>query len=161
MKDILFRSDNHVFSYRVGGVLIRNDMLLLQKVPGDDGFALPGGHVSFGECSADALIREFREEFHADIQVERLLMVGENFCQWGNLPCQQINLFYLISLLDVSQMPLDGIFCGFDESGNIRTEVEFCWIPLSQLPELKIYPSEAKQHLMSIPRNIVYFLHHP
>lgn len=43
MKDIIFKTDDYVFSYRVGGVLIHDGKILLQKVPGDDGYAVPGG----------------------------------------------------------------------------------------------------------------------
>lgn len=62
MKDIIFKTDDYVFSYRVGGVLIYNGKILLQKVPGDDGYAVPGGHVTFGETTDAALIREFKEK---------------------------------------------------------------------------------------------------
>lgn len=47
MKDIIFKTDDYVFSYRVGGV--HNGKILLQKVPNDDGYAFPGGHVTFGD----------------------------------------------------------------------------------------------------------------
>ena len=80
MKDIIYQADNYVFSYRVGGVLIHNGKILLQKVPNDDGYAFPGGHVTFGETTDVTLVREFKEELGADIQIVRLLMVGENFC---------------------------------------------------------------------------------
>ena len=35
-QDILFKDDSFVFSYRVGGILIQNDHLLLQKPKKDD-----------------------------------------------------------------------------------------------------------------------------
>lgn len=84
MADILFKTDDYIFYYRVGGVLIHNDKMHLQRVPGDDGYAFIGGHVAFGETTAETLVREFKEEIRADIKVERLLMVerisflGEN-----------------------------------------------------------------------------------
>ena len=115
MADILFKTDDWVFSYRVGGILIHNDRILLQRVPGDDGYAFVGGHVSLGETTAETLVREFKEEIRADIRVERLLMVGENFFPWGSRPCHQINLYYLVSLVDETQIPTTGIFKATDE----------------------------------------------
>lgn len=88
MGDILFKSDDFVFSYRVAGILIKNNKILLQKPKNDDGYSIPGGHVSFGEISSETLIREFKEEINADIKIEKLIMVGENFFPWGNRPCQ-------------------------------------------------------------------------
>lgn len=124
MADILFKTDDYIFSYRVGGVLIHNDKMLLQRVPSDDGYAFIGGHVAFGETTAETLVREFKEEIRADINVERLLMVGENFFPWGKLPCHQINLYYLVSLTDETQIPLDGSFKAVDELGNERIDLD-------------------------------------
>ena len=52
MSDILFHTDAFVFSYRVAGVLLRDGKILLQKPTDDSGFALPGGHVEFGETTS-------------------------------------------------------------------------------------------------------------
>ena len=115
MSDILFKTDDYVFSYRVGGLLIHNGKVLMQKAAGDDGYAFIGGHVAFGETTAETIVREFKEEIGADIKVERLLMVNESFFPWGNKPCQQINLYYLVSLKDETQIPLDRNFKALDE----------------------------------------------
>ena len=45
-KDILFDVDGVLFSYRVGGVLIKDNKILLTK-DGDD-YSLPGGHSQIG-----------------------------------------------------------------------------------------------------------------
>ena len=38
MADILFKTDDYIFSYRVGGVLIHNGKVLMQNADGDDGY---------------------------------------------------------------------------------------------------------------------------
>ena len=123
MRDILFKTDDYIFSYRVGGLLIRDGKVLMQKAVDDDGYAFIGGHVAFGETTDQTLVREFKEEIGADIKIERLIMVNENFFPWGNCPCQQINLYYLVSLSDETQIPLDGTFKALDELGNERIEL--------------------------------------
>ena len=159
MADILFKTDDWIFSYRVGGILIHNDRILLQRVPGDDGYALVGGHVALGETTAETLVREFKEEIRADIKVERLLMVGENFFPWGSRPCHQINLYYLVSLVDETQIPTTGIFKATDELGNERIDLDMCWISLKDLPGITVFPTEAKEHIIRIPDEIVHFVH--
>ena len=159
MADILFKTEDYIFSYRVGGVLIHNDKMLFQRVPGDGGYAFIGGHVAFGETTDETLVREFKEEIRADIKVERLLMVGENFFPWGDRPCHQINLYYLVSLTDEAQIPLDGSFKAVDELGNERIDLEMCWIPLRDIPSITVYPTEAKEHIINIPNEIVHFVH--
>lgn len=63
-KDILFKTNEFIFSYRVAGILIKDQKILLQKPKNDDGYSIPGGHVSFGEITSETLIREFREELN-------------------------------------------------------------------------------------------------
>ena len=43
--DILFKNDDFVFSYRVGGILMRNGKILLQR-PKNDDYAIIGRHVA-------------------------------------------------------------------------------------------------------------------
>ena len=159
MSDILFKTDDYVFSYRVGGLLIHNGKVLMQKAVDDDGYAFIGGHVAFGETTAETIVREFKEEIGADIKVERLFMVNENFFPWGTRPCQQINLYYLVSLKDETQMPLDRNFKALDQLGNERIELDMCWIPLEDVPSKNIYPPQAKKYIVNVPDEIVYFVY--
>ena len=156
MSDILFKTDEYVFSYRVGGLLIRDGKALLQKPTDDDGYAIIGGHVAFGETTAEALAREYKEEIGADIKVERLFMVNESFFPWDSRPCQQINLYYLVSLKDETQIPLDGTFKALDELGNEHIELDMCWIPLEDVPNKKIYPLQVKEYIMNPTDEIVH-----
>ena len=62
--DILFKQDDFVFSYRVGGVLIRDGKILLQRPKGDD-YSIIGGHIAAMETTEETLKREYTEELHA------------------------------------------------------------------------------------------------
>lgn len=159
MAVIILKTDAFVFSYRVAGILIRDNKILLQKPLDEDGYAIPGGHVSFGEISENALIREFREEIGADIKVRRLLLVGENFFPWDDKLCQQICLYYLISLCDPTQIPLVGSFRAYDEIINEQIDLEFSWLSLSQLNKIKLYPLNIIEHLLSLPDHIQHFIY--
>ena len=91
--DILFKNDDFVFSYRVGGILIHNEKILLQR-PKNDDYAIIGGHVAAMETSMETLKREFEEELHAEIEVDNLLAIGEIYFPWGKRPCHQIMFIY-------------------------------------------------------------------
>ena len=159
MPEIIFNTPNFVFSYRVAGILIHHDKVLLQKPLNDDGYAIPGGHVAFGETSENTLLREFREEIGADIRVQRLVLVGENFFPWGDKLCHQICLYYLVSLCDQTQIPLNGTFRAVDEILNERVDLEFTWISLSQLNQIKLYPPNITENLLSLPNHIQHFIY--
>ena len=118
--DILFKNDDFVFSYRVGGILKHNGKILLQR-PKNDDYAIIGGHVAAMETSMETLKREFEEELHAKIEVDNLLAIGEIYFPWGKRPCHQICLYYNVHLID-DNIPLDGLFHGYDELDNERIE---------------------------------------
>lgn len=157
-KDILFKTETFVFSYRVGGLLIKDDKILLQKPKGDD-FSIIGGHVSCFETTAETLKREFEEEIHAKIEIDRLLAVGEIFFPWGQKPCHQICMYYKVHLLNDHEIPLDGSFCGYDDLDNERIELDYCWVPLERLRNgLKVYPLELIPHILNDKNEIVHFV---
>ena len=74
-KDILYKDDDFVFSYRVGGILIHKDCILLQK-PKNDDYSVMGGHVCCMETSEEALKRKYEEELHVSIDIDRLMAIG-------------------------------------------------------------------------------------
>lgn len=157
MRDILFKTEDFVFSYRIAGVLVREGKALLQRSGGD--YALIGGHVAAMETSRETLVREFKEEIHADIAVDGLLAVGEVFFPWGEKPCHQIGLYYEVHLLDESQLPLDGVFCGYDELGGKRVDLDFCWVPLSELEHITLYPPQMVPHILSGRKETLHFVY--
>ena len=158
MQDILFKTDSHVFSYRVSGILIHDGKILLQK-PEDDDYALPGGHVAFEETAAEALVREFKEETGADIRVERLLLLGENFFPWGDRRCQQVSLYFRVSLCDETQITLEGSFKAYDELDKQRIGMNFCWVPLSELRQITPYPLGIAEDILSEPDTVKHFVY--
>lgn len=157
-KDMLFKTEEFVFSYRVGGILIRDGKILLQRPIGDD-FAIIGGHISLLETTTETLKREFEEELHAKIEVDNLLAVGEIFFPWGNRPCHQICMYYKVHLVDENAIPLEGIFHGYDDLDNERINLDFCWVPLEELEKgLKVYPLELIPHILKDSGEIVHFI---
>ena len=157
-RDILFKTEDFVFSYRVGGILVHNDKILLQR-PKNDDYAIIGGHVSSLETTIDTLKREFEEELHANIVVDDLLAIGEIFFPWGDKPCHQICLYYKVHLSNHEDIPLDGSFYGYDDLDNERIDLEFCWVPLEELKNgLKVYPTELIPYILEPQDDIVHFV---
>ncbi|MGM9601980.1 MAG: NUDIX hydrolase [Faecousia sp.] len=157
-KDILFKNEDFIFSYRVAGILRRGDKILLQK-PKDDDYSLIGGHISAMELSADTLVREFQEEIHAKIGVDELIAVGEIFFPWGKRPCHQISLYYNVHLLDERDIPMEGVFHGYDDLDNERINLDFCWVDIQQLKAgVTVYPQELIPHILSGSKEILHFV---
>lgn len=155
--DVLFKNDDVIFSYRVAGILIHNDKVLLQR-PENDDYAIIGGHVSLLETSVETLKREYQEELHTKIEVDNLMAIGEIFFPWGKRKCHQICLYYKIHLVN-EDIPLDGMFHGFDQLDNERIDLDYCWVPLQQLKDgIKVYPLEIMPIILDNKEEIVHFV---
>lgn len=58
----------------VGGVLIRNGRVLVNRAVYRTRFTIPSGYVEKGEALEKALVREFEEETRVTVRVGRLLL---------------------------------------------------------------------------------------
>lgn len=158
MSDIIFRTDEFIFSYRVAGILVQNGKVLVQKPNDSDAYAFPGGHVSFGETNAETLIREFKEEVGVEIEVSELKWVEENFFQWGDKPCHQISLSHLVKLKGAAQIPLDGRFINKEYDEDDEKAIYFYWIPLDEVKNINVYPANAAELLGCLDEGVKHFI---
>ena len=161
-RDILFDHGNARFSCRMSALIVQGGRILLQCPAGTADYAFPGGHTAFGETSAQTLQRELREELHADASIGRLAAVGEVFIDWGRCPdgsvrhCHQVGLYFMATVNE-AQLPTGERFFGYDEAGGERFDLEYLWIPLTDLPTLTVYPPEVAAHLLSGAQDVLHF----
>jgi len=157
--DVLFKTEEWVFSYRVAGIYVHNGKVLLQTTTGEDrSFAFPGGHAEFGETNEDTLIREFGEEIGADIAVKDLKWVAEIFFPWGSRPCHQICLYYMVEITD-DVTPRDGVFLGREKMEGRKFDLEFHWVPVEDVAALEIYPVQAAELLKKLEDGVQHFVY--
>lgn len=161
MPDILFKTGEWVFSYRVAGICVKDGKVLLQTTTGEErSFAFPGGHVAFGETNTETLIREFKEEIGADIAVGDLKWVAEVFFPWGSRPCHQICLYYLVEIQS-PEFPYDydGVFLGKEHLEDRDFDLEFHWVPIEAAANLEVYPTNARELLMKLDEEVQHFVY--
>lgn len=158
-QDIIFKTEDYVFSYRVAGLLIRNNRILLQRPFDSFAYAISGGHVSLGETNESTLIREFKEEVNADIRVDSLQWVGEIIFPWGNKSCHQICLFYKVELTDEKCIPLDNTFFGVEKLNDVAFKLEFSWVDIDKISEIELYPVQAKKLLSEGLGSVNHFIY--
>lgn len=160
MNDLLFTTEARVFSCRAAAVIVHDGKVLLQHLKGAPDFAFPGGHVRFGETSAEALVREIREETGAEIVPGKLLWLAETFFPWdARRACHQIGMYYLAELEANPPIPTAGSFDTLDAEVLARLQLEFCWVDLPILGEIRLYPTFAAERLTHSRLEFEHFIY--
>jgi len=153
---ITFEEGGKRFTYRVAGIALEVDRVLLLRTEKDDFWFLPGGRVELLELSQDALIREMQEELEVKVHVERLVWVVENFFEYEGRSYHELALYFLMSFPPDSRLyEKNEAFVG-DEDG---LKLIFRWHPLGKLEEIPLYPTFLRKRLNSIPQITEHIVH--
>lgn len=150
--DAVFKVEEGIFNYRVAGVLIENDHVLLHKQASDTHWALPGGRVQVLEDSATAVKREIHEELGFSVEVEKLLWVTENFFTYNHNQYHEIGFYYLLSSQPEAMKNQESFF------GLEGEHLVYQWIHLHELEKIELYPRFLKTALRNIPESPVHFV---
>lgn len=148
MKDILFDVDGVLFSYRVGGVLIKDNKILLTK--GGDDYSLPGGHSQIGETSQETIVREFKEETGFDVEPLNAISTYENFWKWDNKDCHQLCIYYKLKMVDETQELVPN---------PDTNDTKFIWLELEKLKNINLYPIGMSAQILNNITDTTHFIH--
>ncbi|KAJ7943229.1 nudix hydrolase 1 [Quillaja saponaria] len=72
---------------------------------GNSTFALPGGHLEFGESFEECAVREVKEETGLDIEKQELLTVTNNIILGETKSSHYVTIFVRAILVDSEQVP--------------------------------------------------------
>jgi 8-oxo-dGTP pyrophosphatase MutT (NUDIX family) len=138
-EDIAWTDTAGSFKYRSAGVVRDGDRLLLCAVEDIDGWFLPGGKVQFGEDSADALVRELREELKIDADVgDTPLLITESIRYEEGQLHQEVCFYYAVPWPE--GLP--------SESVDELSDHSYCWVRLVNLDSTHFLPPQIAGVLM-------------
>ncbi|WP_257006175.1 NUDIX hydrolase [Shouchella clausii] len=87
------------------GILLKDGKVLISE-EADGTVTLSGGAVKTGETTAEAIVREYKEESGLKVKSEKLLAIIENFLRYNNSDYHQHIYVYELKLIDEdSQLP--------------------------------------------------------
>ena len=145
------------FSLRTVAVVLHDGYVLLHRSEQDDFWALPGGRCELLETAQDAIRREMCEELGAEVRVERLLWVLENFFEHNGVACHELGLYFLIDLgPEFAHYAPEEPFEGTEESMRLI----FRWFPVQGLPDVHLYPTYLRGALQNLPDHTEHVIHH-
>jgi 8-oxo-dGTP pyrophosphatase MutT (NUDIX family) len=154
---IRFDQGKHRFNYRIVGVAIHNDAVLLHRADHEPFWTLPGGRAELGETAEQTIKREMLEELATDVGVDRLLWVVENFFDYEGLSYHELALYFLIHFCPGSAPLYSEAFDGTEGDVPLR----FRWFPLRReaLAALPLLPAFLPEGLTQLPRAAVHVVH--
>lgn len=154
---IRFDQGNHRFNYRVVGVAIHNDSVLLHRADHEPFWTLPGGRAELGETAEQTITREMLEELQTDVDVDRLLWVVENFFEYGGVSYHELALYFLIHFRPGSAPLRSEAFDGIEGDMPLR----FRWFPIRReaLVPLPLLPAFLPEGLTALPHSPVHVVH--
>ncbi|MED5017392.1 NUDIX hydrolase [Paenibacillus chibensis] len=156
---ITFEREHHKFNFRVAGIAIHHNRILLHTTEKDDFWNLPGGRVEFNESTDQTIKREIKEELDIEVQKSKLLFVNEDFFDYEEKRYHEIGFYYLIDFPDGHEvLTKDGEFKGIEDNGRLI----FKWFLLDELKDLNVYPEMLKIDLMKLKdqNKIQHFIVH-
>lgn len=144
--DVVFKTIGGVFNYRVAGVWVEKDAVLLHRNINDSNWALPGGRVAMMEESKVAVEREFQEELGIQVQVGKFLWSTENFFTYREDNFHELGLYYLVSPITAYKFILEPFF------GMEGKRLIYQWMPLEKLDEISLQPAFLREALKKLPK---------
>ncbi len=111
--------------------LISNGHILLAHGIGAKNTFLPGGHVEYNETVKNTILRELREEFDGEVQIEGFIGVVEHSFEYRNQPHHELNLVFSGRLLH---------YCYPQTPKSLESHLEFYWQPIDKLKEVNLLP---------------------
>jgi ADP-ribose pyrophosphatase YjhB (NUDIX family) len=125
---------SYPFNVRVYGLLIDEQNGILLSDEEEYGFRFskfPGGGLEYGEGLMEALIREFKEECDADVEVLAHFYTTDFFIKSVFNESQVISVYYLVKPKSVLNLNFKTQAFDFDEEGDVKQA--FRWRSLDEL----------------------------
>jgi 8-oxo-dGTP pyrophosphatase MutT (NUDIX family) len=148
-RDLTLETPWGMFNHRVGCLAFHEGMILLERSPAGYWF-VPGGRVSFGEFSKDAVLREIKEELSIHLNdVEWAGLLENYFTMYGKK-------FHEVAILYRITVPIDTLLPKIDNNGD---PVFYAWHAINTLQDIDLRPYFLSDRISEFKKGITHVLH--
>lgn len=153
---INFKRGDNRFNYRIAGISIVDDKVLIHRMEHHDHWSLPGGRCEMLEASNVTLFREYQEEIGENVEIGDARFMVETFFKYEGENYHELSLMYEVVFPKESPFVEQETFIGKEGSDNLI----FKWVPLSELAHFALYPSFLSEKLQNLPTQMEHIIHH-
>lgn len=148
MCNIGFETEDGRFRFRGVGIVIKEGKVLMVHDEKRKYYYAIGGAVKIGEKASDAAVREVYEESGLKVEIDRLVLVQENFFELEDGMHHELAFYYLMKDIGAQKVASDRVLDCSEEGLE--------WINIEKMSEYKIYPKIYNDILRDIPTEIVH-----
>lgn len=141
--DITIDIDDYKLNVRAAGIIIHNGKILVHKNINSDHYALIGGRVEIGECSADTVKREIKEELGKNIEIIGYISTIENFFEMKGSKYHEIMFVHKIEFTNEEDKKIEYTMKNIEGKDYLQYE----WIDLNRIDEYPLLPITIKDVL--------------
>ena len=145
-RDIGIWENGQVFRYRAAAIIIENGCVLFAGNEKSDYYYSIGGAVEMGETAEEAVKREVFEETGIEYQVDRPVVIHENFFTENGARWHEVALYFLMKPRGTMELNACGYTQGVPE--------KMFWLPADRLGEYKAYPAFLADMIGDLPTDI-------
>jgi len=137
------------FNFRAAAIFIDDGRVLLHRAEFEDFWSLPGGRVEMMEPARDGLRREMLEELEEEVEIGRLVWVGENFFEFQEAMFHELGMYFEAALPAGSELRGRDVERSTYEDNGVK--ICFRWFDLEAVPELPVVPGFLREGLSALP----------
>ncbi len=138
---LIINEENKRFNFRVAGLAMHHNKVLLHQYETDDFWVLPGGRAELLESTEETIVREIKEE----------LYVNETFFEHQERIVHELCFYYHIEFEEGSDiLNRETAFERKEIDGSILT---FKWFELDAVEALELYPVFIRDNIKQLPKH--------
>lgn len=149
--DIVLKTPDGRFNYRVCAVIIHKGKLLAMKDFVSPYYYLPGGRVELHETAEHAVIREIEEELGVTARIERALWLNQGFFV-EDVTKDRFHELCIYYLMDISGTSIPTDVRSFEGIETNKKQV-FEWLTFDEVKKAYLYPIFIKKHIDNLPEH--------